>query len=80
MIEVVSEDRSRDLETKRSEYARAGIPEYWIVDPKFARIIVLVLDGTSYAVRGEFGPGDRATSVLLPGFEVDVTAALAAGL
>ena len=34
VMEVVSgDDRRRDLETKRLEYARAGIPEYWIVDP-----------------------------------------------
>jgi Uma2 family endonuclease len=40
-MEVVSkgkEDRKRDLITKRFEYARAGIPEYWIVDPQTRRI------------------------------------------
>ena len=26
-------DRRRDLEIKPSEYAKAGIVEYWIVDP-----------------------------------------------
>src|SRR6266550_1597590 len=37
VIEVVSDDeegRRRDLFTKRREYARAGIPEYWLVDPQ----------------------------------------------
>ncbi|HEY1860310.1 MAG TPA: Uma2 family endonuclease, partial [Gemmataceae bacterium] len=37
VMEVVSKDakdRRRDLVTKRREYARAGIPEYWIVDPQ----------------------------------------------
>jgi Uma2 family endonuclease len=28
VIEVVSEDRRRDIETKRGEYEEAGIPEY----------------------------------------------------
>jgi Uma2 family endonuclease len=48
VMEVVSddpEDRRRDLETKRREYARAGIPEYWIVDPREGRILVLRLGG-----------------------------------
>jgi Uma2 family endonuclease len=37
VMEVVSshdEDRRRDLVVKREEYARAGIAEYWIVDPE----------------------------------------------
>ena len=62
---------------KREEYAKAGIPEYWIVDPELGQITVLVLDGSVYAVHGEFARGQQATSKLLPGFAVDVTAALA---
>lgn len=79
-MEVISdEDRRRDTETKRFEYARAGIPECWLVDPQQSRITVLRLDGQRYAVHGEFTPGQRAGSwLLLPGFEVDVTAAFAA--
>ncbi|MDB5289991.1 MAG: hypothetical protein JWL69_1232, partial [Phycisphaerales bacterium] len=35
VMEVVSEDGCRrDLEEKRRDYALAGIPEYWIVDPR----------------------------------------------
>jgi len=33
VMEVVSSDRKHDYETKRIEYAKARIPEYWIVDP-----------------------------------------------
>ena len=70
-IEVVSEDdRERDLVTKRDEYARAGIAEYWIVAPKEHTITVLALDGQTYRVHGDFGRGSVATSVLLPGFSV----------
>ena len=79
VMEIVSEDdRRRDVETKRFEYARAGIPEYWIVDPQQKRITVLVLDGDRYAVQAEFGPGTRAMSILLPGFSVSVDETLAA--
>jgi Uma2 family endonuclease len=78
VVEVVSpDDRRRDLETKRSEYAQAAIPEYWIVDPEMQRITVLTLADAEYAVHGEFGAGDQATSLLLPGFTVDVAALFA---
>ena len=33
-IEIVSpESRARDYQIKFAEYARAGVPEYWIIDP-----------------------------------------------
>ncbi len=84
VIEVVSEshgDRERDYEEKRLEYAAAGIPEYWIVDPQKEAIIVLTLpaEATHYLVHGEFRQGQQATSVLLPEFVIDVTACFAAG-
>lgn len=75
VVEVVSEGkdaRKRDLETKPREYAKAGVAEYWIVDPQDQEIHVLTLDGDAYRVHGKFGSGDDATSVLLPGFSVDV--------
>lgn len=81
-IEVVSEgdeNRKRDLETKPAEYARAGIAEYWIVDPQQRNIRVLTLDGAAYRVHGIFSPGETATSVLLPGFTVSVDAVWTAG-
>lgn len=78
LMEVLSdENRAHDLETKRREYAQAGIPEYWLVDPRDGRITVLRLEGASYAVHGSFDRGTRAASALLPGFTVEVAAALA---
>lgn len=82
VIEVVSpgeEARQRDLETKRHEYAKAGISEYWVVDPELKTITVLTLDGDTYKTHGEFQPGTAADSVLLPGLQIDVTATFAAG-
>jgi len=77
VIEVVSEgkeNRDRDFITKRAEYAAAGIQEYWIVDPETRSLIVLILDAASgqYCEHGVFAIGETATSVLLPGFTVDV--------
>ncbi len=78
VMEVVSDDdRRRDLEIKRREYAQAGIPEYWIIDPQQGRIIVLRLEQATYIEHGSFAKGDQATSALLPGFAVDVAEALA---
>ena len=85
VIEILDEDdhawRELDQVTKRTEYARANIPEYWIVDPETETITVLTLPAgqTEYAVHGEFNPGQSATSKLLDGFTVDVTACFAAG-
>jgi len=70
------DDRRRDMDIKRREYAQAGIPEYWIVDPRQGRIVVLRLDGDRYVEHGVFERGQRASSHLLEGFEVDVTASL----
>lgn len=81
VMEVVSPgatDRRRDLVKKRQEYAQAGIPEYWIVDPETETVTVLALAGATYAEHGVFGQGQTATSVLLPGFAVDVKELFAA--
>ena len=81
-MEVVSEGkkaRQRDLETKRVEYAKARIPEYWTIDPEKRRIVVLRLVRNTYRIHGEFGPGETATSALLAGFSVSADAVFAAG-
>lgn len=82
VMEVVSEgteNRKRDLIDKRRDYAKAGIAEYWIVDPESERITVLALDGDKYRVHGEFATGQQADSVLLAGFVADVTTVFEAG-
>lgn len=77
VVEVVSPDApQRDLVEKRQEYAAAGIPEYWIVDPAAERISILRLQGGSYGEHGVFSRGMEATSSLLAGFRVAVAAVL----
>ena len=78
VMEVVSpDDPARDLVIKRREYAQAGIPEYWIVDPTRKSISVLTLSGQTYALHGAFDEDAVATSVLLDGFTVNVRAVFA---
>ena len=80
VLEVVSPgDPNRDLVQKRLDYAEAGIPEYWIVNPLNDTVTVLTLAGDQYVEHGLFRPGDRADSPTLPGFTVDVAAVFASG-
>lgn len=75
VVEVVSaDDPERDTVDKVVDYAEAGIPEYWIVNPLDATITVLVLQGAADATHGVFARGDLATSVLLAGFSAEVRA------
>lgn len=79
VMEIVSPDnRSLDIQTKRREYARAGIPEYWIVDPEAERITVLALQADHYIEYGVFKSTEIARSKVLNGFEVNVDSVWAA--
>jgi Uma2 family endonuclease len=49
VMEVLSpSNRGRDLLTKRSLYARAGVREYWLVDPDARTIEILSLDRDAF--------------------------------
>jgi Uma2 family endonuclease len=75
VVEIVSPDHvERDTVLKRADYAAAGIPEYWIIDPEAATITVLTLKDGAYVAHGVFRHGDTATSALLQGFSVRVEA------
>ncbi len=77
VVEVVSpDDPQRDLVQKRQEYAAAGIPEYWIVNPDDEQITVLRLEGTEYIEHSVATRGAQAASALLEGFAVGVAETL----
>ena len=79
VMEIVSDDvasRARDYEDKRSDYARASIPEYWIVDPAAQKILVLTLEGSLYRVLCDAGLGAEVESRVLSGFRVGVDAVI----
>lgn len=76
VAEVVSPDNpDRDLVDKRTDYAEARIPEYWIADPRDETILVLRLDNGVYREVGVYRRGDSAPSQLLDGLRVNVDAA-----
>ena len=61
-IEVLSPSNAKhDLVLKRYEYAAAGIPRYWIVDPRERCIIVLTIEqgDTHYSESAVVRAGDR---------------------
>ena len=73
VVQVVSpDDPSRDTHDKRLDYAEAGIPEYWIVNPLDETMTVLVLRGTADVERGVFRRGQQTDSVCLPDCALDV--------
>ncbi|MFN8485662.1 MAG: Uma2 family endonuclease [Anaerolineae bacterium] len=79
VMEVVSgsaKDRQRDLVVKRAEYAQAGIPEYWSIDPEAESITVLRLADGAYIEHGQYGRGAVATSATLEGLQTPVDAVL----
>lgn len=66
-IEVVSPGSSKqDTIDKRQEYALAGVPEYWIVNPIDGYVLVLLLDSHEYRELGEYRGDDLIESALLP--------------
>jgi Uma2 family endonuclease len=82
VMEVISpNDLRRDKETKRREYAQAGIPEYWLADSAEKTVTVFILpeNADCYAVHGVWSAGERVESASLPGFAVAVDELFAAG-
>ena len=70
VVEIISpDDPDRDLVDKRRDYAAAGIPEYWIVDPRDESLRVLMLESAEYVDAGAL---PIAVSRVLPDFSVDV--------
>lgn len=61
-----------DTGQKMMEYAPAGIPEYWVVDPDRRTVAVYVLEGTAYRLAGEYRAGQRVSAQTLPGFSLAV--------
>jgi Uma2 family endonuclease len=79
VIEVVSEDNpNRDLRIKRQDYAEAGIPEYWIVDPRTKTVTVLKFENGMYLTHAEVTGMGKVESAILSGFVAEVEEIFAA--
>ena len=78
VIEVLSpSNRGRDALTKRSLYARAGVREYWLVDPEARTIEILALDRDALHLVAEAAGDERPVSPLLGPLPIAVDALFA---
>ncbi len=71
VMEVLSPSNPyHDVRLKYEIYAEAGVPEYWIIDPRERTAEIHVLRDGSYRLLGSFGEDEIASSEVLAGFAV----------
>ncbi len=83
VVEVVSPgkaNRERDYVRKRYQYAAAGIPEYWLIDPEAQTIAILALRSGEYAEVGLFKGQAQMVSPTLGRLELTAEQILMAGV
>lgn len=76
VIEVLSRSTRRvDQTLKFGAYRDAGVPEYWMVDPRDRTVVIYRLseDGQSYVEHDRGGEGDTVGSAVLPGLRLAVS-------
>ncbi|HHJ07489.1 MAG TPA: Uma2 family endonuclease, partial [Anaerolineae bacterium] len=64
--------QSYDRRTKFNLYARAGVKEYWLIDPQSCVVEIYVLRGQAYAPLGAFNSNQLLRSEILPDLKLPV--------
>ena len=75
-IEIISaSNAAHDWKTKRTDYAAAGIPEYWVIDPVARTLTQFLLEAgqSAYANGRAFAAGDVVESRVVAGLTVNVS-------
>ncbi|OQY31680.1 MAG: hypothetical protein B6243_08245 [Anaerolineaceae bacterium 4572_5.2] len=62
--------KRRDRHTKFNLYARAGVKEYWLIDPDTCTLEIYVLRGQAYAPLGAFEANDKVRSEVLENLQI----------
>ena len=71
-VEIVSpESAGRDRGEKFYEYARGGVPEYWLIDPQTEQVEFYRLAGDRYETAFS-GHSGRYDALVIPGFWLQV--------
>jgi Uma2 family endonuclease len=77
VIEILSPStRAQDERLKRDLYERAGVEEYWLVDPDRNTVTILRRRGPHFLPPKTFETGSIVSTPLLPGFELPLERAL----
>lgn len=76
--EIDSDNYRRDYVDKRNEYAKRGVPEFWLIDPARSVVLVLSLVGRSYQA-AEFRGDDRLESPTFTAIDLTAHQILTAG-
>ncbi len=73
VVEVLSPSTTRtDQSIKFSAYEQAGVPEYWIANPKTRSVEVFTLSGGEYALVNQFIGDEVIESVVLAGLSISI--------
>jgi Uma2 family endonuclease len=75
IVEILSpSSRAYDRKIKLAAYRDAGVPEFWLVDPRLREVVVYGFgeDGKRYVEVDRGGVEDEVKSRVLPGFGVKV--------
>ena len=74
IVEILSpSSRRHDRFTKFNLYQRAGVREYWIVDPDSKDAQAFVLENGYYSAKAYGAAGDRLPVHVLEGCEIDLS-------
>lgn len=73
VVEILSpNNRANDVVLKRMTYARAGIAEYWLVDPDTGYVEVLRLGEADYELAMRYDRGSTLESPAFPEVAIDL--------
>ena len=76
IVEILSlgtENRNRDLQTKRRLYGKYGVKEYWVVDRENSSVLVFRLTGEDLEEISMLRNDDEISSPLLPGLKLKLS-------
>jgi Uma2 family endonuclease len=78
VVEILSpSNRGHDTLRKYDKYQKAGVPEYWVVDPENKILEVFLLTSGEYRRKG-YGPDESVGITVLPGCTISLKDVFAA--
>ena len=74
IVEILSPStKKRDLKEKRKLYEKAGVKEYWIVDPYNNYIQMYKLENNKYGIADVYTEEDKIRAGIFPDLEIDLS-------